>query len=220
MGTNQSQFNVTMTYPELSNAVFRSLKREVFDEAEYISDPERRQKFLESNLKDTVKERYDKFSSLSLDFGTQQGIDLIETIGYKVIPNIRSLNLYHVGDSPGRLERLLKDNFPEKVDNLSILQANMNISTFSIHGVSHIIRKRISKSLRMSGFEMSCYNLESLLTMGHNLKRINFRGCKLVDNEEIILEEDYDNLEELNLEGIGLSKFNIENIGKLMRNCS
>ena len=99
-----------------------------------------------------------------------------------------------------------------KVNNFYANGYGVNLADYRIGDISQILRQRIKNSIWLSGFEMSWYNLEQLLSYCSKLSSINFSYWKLTDNEEILLDDDFENLKSLNLENIGLSKFNIEQI--------
>ena len=151
---------------------------------------------------------------MNINFNHVAGIKLLERMKDKLLPNLYTLNLYNVGESPGRLHNLFSNNFPERLENLNIRSADMDLREVRLSDIYSIIRRKLRRSLSLHGFRLSTYNLESLLEMCSNLKKINFHGCKLTDSEELLMEDEFENLESLNLEEVGLSKSNIEAIGE------
>lgn len=164
------------------------------------------------------KERYSRFSTLSVLFNTQEGVNILDTIGDKILPEVDSLVLKNVGYQPGRFERFLAMNFPAQVNSFSVYNADMNLVGLRLSNAYKIVKERVKKEINLDGFHISTYNLEDLLSMSSHLERINFSGWKLADSEEILLEKDFKNLKDLNLEGIGLSQTNIGLIGKFQTN--
>ncbi|CAI2373673.1 unnamed protein product [Moneuplotes crassus] len=212
MGAYQSKLQPRMTHFDLDNFWHDCKKKTIEQNAEYIRDQEEREAFRKEENDKNFKERFSHSSSLHLDFSTYHGTDFIKTIGEHILPRLNTISMRNCVNAPDRFEKFFRFNFPEKISNLNIFNAGLDLSDYNLTDIRAILSKRISNSLRLHGFTMSCYNLEQLLTMSYKLNKINFSGCKLNDNEDIILEEEYPNLEELNLEGVGLSKVNIEHI--------
>ena len=84
--------------------------------------------------------------------------------------------------------------------------------------------QRVTDSIYLRNFRMSMKELNSTLALCQHMKRICLSGCKLADPHELIINKDmndgqgqpiggFKNLEELNLEGIGLSEENLNILG-------
>ena len=168
--------------------------------------------FLKKEKDKLVKHEFSKNSTLNISFSERKGIKFFDKLKNQLLPNLDTVSISGIGDSPSRFANFLTLNFPLRVNNFYAYGSGLNLANYRISDISHILRQRVQRSIRLRDFEMSCYNLEQLLSYCSKMKDIDFSYCKLTDNEEILLDDDFDKLESLNLENIGLSKFNIESI--------
>lgn len=174
----------------------------------------KREKFMVDNLRKVKQHPMSIHSELGISFNSQSGIHLLNSIDEKILPNLNTITLKDVGYAPGLFDKFICASLPQHVQHLKIYDSNFDLSSYRLNDIYSTIRRKVRKSVRLSGFEMSAYNLECLLGMCSKLQEIDFSGCRLIDDEELMLDDKFENLRSLNLEEIGLSRMNVGNIGK------
>ena len=210
MGNNYSQLIHTLSYYDLSRLVFQAKSKDVREQADFIVDNESRSKFLAEELQRIKREHYGRHSRLDMNFDHQDDLFLLESFQNMRLPDLGTIILRDIGLSPPRFEQFLAFNLPSRVDHLKIYKARMSLVKYRLNDLRKMIKDRIVKSIKMSEFQMSVFNLESLLHIFSDLESIDMSGSKIVTSEEILLDDDFENLKSLNLEEIGLSEKNIK----------
>ena len=90
---NEFDRNTVLTYEEFSKCAYSAFEDHVYDEAEYYTDRKIHQKYIEDQFKNHPKIRYNRYSSLKIDFSNQLSIYLLKNIRRRTIPKIYSLEL-------------------------------------------------------------------------------------------------------------------------------
>lgn len=194
-----------MNYYELSKLIFKAQKKEIREQSEFIIDKETREKFIVDQSVKLQMKKYTEYSSLLLNFNQEDSLYIVDKLKKMRLPNLNAIRMDNVADSPQRFYNFILKNAPEKVNEFSVFGAKgINLSPIRISQYAKLLSNRVKKLIRLSGFEMSVYNLEALFDIFDDVESIDFRGCKLTNNSEILLENEFKNLKSLNLEGIGL----------------
>lgn len=135
-----------------------------------------------------------------------------------ILPNIGDLCLHRIGFEPNVYRSFMKNNFPDKVQNFKIFDANYDIIEQK-DLLCKNISESVTKTIRLQGLGMSTDELSLLLSASSHLKSINFEGCKLNDYGNVNLTGEFKNLEDLNLSEIQLSDQNIVEIASYFVSC-
>jgi len=212
----QTQEREKMTYEGLSNVVYDAFVKDLSDEAEYYNDEERKTRFIRKQMRKNPKERYDQHSFLTIDFSSQKGIYILNAIVDKILPDVYSLELENIGKNLEKFERFLTTNFPDKVEHLIIEEANVHFDNVNLIYLNEMTQ-RVTSSICLSKFQLKADQFSEFIPKCKHMKRIVLSQCKLSDDSPIEVKEwQFDNLEELEVQQLGLCTGDIGKIGMIV----